>query len=292
LEALRGKVVLVDFWTYTCINCIRTLSHVTAWYDRYKDDGFVVIGVHSPEFVFERETSNVQDAIQRFGIRYPVAQDNDYATWKAFRNQYWPAEYLIDRQGNIRRVKFGEGKYAQTEQAIRTLLAETGVQPASHLTRTPDKTPRELASPESYLGGDDMASYNLVEKVGSIGVGEHTGLVLSPTLRQNTFSFGGDWSVQPEYSRSVRDSVLEYKFHGHYVYLVMHRPEQGDGNVKVFVDGQPVDARVAGADVKDGAVTVDSDRLYELVRLDNAEAFHILRLEFSPGVQVYAFTFG
>jgi cytochrome c biogenesis protein CcdA/thiol-disulfide isomerase/thioredoxin len=289
LASLRGKVVLVDFWTYTCINCIRTLPHVTAWYDRYKDDGFVVIGVHSPEFAFERETSNVQDAIKRFGIRYPVAQDNDYGTWKAFRNQYWPAEYLIDRDGNVRRVHFGEGKYDQTEQAIRELLKQTGANVSAPMTETPDQTPKELSSPETYLGGDEMQSYF---PIGRLAEGDQPGLKLASNISLNSFNFGGDWTVAPEYSQTGANAVLEYNFHARYVYLVMHKPPDNIGTVRVLVDGRAVDATNAGADVKDGAVTVDSDRLYELVHHGESDKPHILRLEFSPGVQVYAFTFG
>ena len=126
LQALRGKVVLVDFWTYSCINCVRTLPHLTAWYERYKNDGLVIVGVHTPEFAFERETQNVQNAIKQFNITYPVAQDNDYQTWKNYQNHYWPAEYLIDAKGHIRRTHFGEGGYDHMEEAIRALLKENG----------------------------------------------------------------------------------------------------------------------------------------------------------------------
>jgi thiol-disulfide isomerase/thioredoxin len=126
LQALRGKVVLVDFWTYSCINCVRTLPHLTTWYERYKNDGLVIVGVHTPEFAFERETQNVQNAIKQFGITYPVAQDNDYQTWKNYQNHYWPAEYLIDAKGHIRRTHFGEGGYDHMEEAIRALLKENG----------------------------------------------------------------------------------------------------------------------------------------------------------------------
>ncbi|HLF79681.1 MAG TPA: cytochrome c biogenesis protein DipZ [Dehalococcoidia bacterium] len=289
LEQLRGKVVLIDFWTYTCINCIRALPHATAWYNEYKDDGLVVIGVHTPEFAFERDTSNVEQAIQRFGIRYPVAQDNEYATWKAYRNQYWPAKYLIDKDGNLRRVEYGEGEYDKTEQAIRELLREAGAKLPGGLTGTPDNTPKVLSSPESYLGADRMINYY---PNASIDEGDHTDLQTDPKLSLNSFDFGGDWNVQAEYSQTVFNAVLEYNFHGEHVYLVMHKPSEGIGTIRVLVDGSPVDGVNAGADVQNGLVTVDSDRLYELVDLKGDPGRHILRLEFSPGIQLFAFTFG
>ena len=152
LQALRGKVVLVDFWTYSCINCVRTLPHLTAWYERYKNDGLVIVGVHTPEFAFERETQNVENAIKQFGITYPVAQDNDYETWKNYQNHYWPAEYLIDAQGHIRRAHFGEGGYDHMEEAIRALLKENGHTIEGDLSAVKDQTPRYDRTPETYLG--------------------------------------------------------------------------------------------------------------------------------------------
>lgn len=152
MKDLRGKVVLVDFWTYTCINCIRTLPHVTAWYDKYHNKGFTVIGVHTPEFEFEKNTGNVQDAIKRYNIHYPVAQDNNYSTWNNYNNQYWPAEYLIDANGNIRHTHFGEGEYNQTEQYIQDLLDEAGKTVTASVTQLPDQTPQGLISPETYVG--------------------------------------------------------------------------------------------------------------------------------------------
>ncbi len=156
---LKGKVVLVDFWTYTCINCIRTLPHVTAWYDKYKDQGLVVVGVHTPEFEFEKETDNVLSAIKKYNIHYPVAQDNNYATWNNYSNQYWPAEYLIDVNGQVRRTHFGEGEYEQTEQAIQELLKEAGKKVSASLVNMPDQTPNSQLSPETYVGSKRMQFY-------------------------------------------------------------------------------------------------------------------------------------
>jgi cytochrome c biogenesis protein CcdA/thiol-disulfide isomerase/thioredoxin len=290
LQKLRGKVVLVEFWTYTCINCIRALPHTIAWYEGYRDDGLVVVGVHTPEFVFERDTSNVEQAIDRFDVPFPVAQDNDYETWKAYRNLYWPAKYLIDREGTLRRVEFGEGAYDETELAIRELLRENGADLPVALTGTPDETPTEISSPESFLGADRMINYY---PSANIGEGDFTGLQIDPALSRNTFNFEGDWLVRAEYAESGGNSALEYRFHGRYVYLVMHAPAEGAGTVQVLLDGSPVSVAAAGPDVLGGAVTVDSDRLYELIDLrqhDGGE--HVLRLELSLGIRLYAFTFG
>ena len=290
LGELRGSVVLIEFWTYTCINCIRALPHSIAWYEEYEDDGLVVIGVHTPEFAFEAETGNVRQAIERFDIPFPVAQDNDYATWKAYRNLYWPAKYLIDREGRLRRVEYGEGEYDKTELAIRELLSETGADLPRALTGTPDMTPHLLSSPESFLGADRMINYY---PVANIGEGDFTALQIDPAISRNTFNFGGDWNVRAEYAETGSNAALEYNFHGAHVYLVMHKPADGSGAVMVLLDGLPVGARNAGADVHDGTVTVDGDRLYELINLrSNTGEEHILRLEFTPGIQLYAFTFG
>lgn len=276
LSELKGKVVLVDFWTYTCINCVRTLPHVTAWYDTYKDDGFAVIGMHTPEFAFEKETKNVLTAIERFKINYPVAQDNDFATWNAYSNQYWPAHYLIDATGKIRYTHFGEGKYEETEAMIRTLLAEAGKSVDRDMTVMPDETPRQQASPETYLGSRRML---YLDKIGKASQGEQT-FVLNPEVAQNRFSLGGVWNIGPESATAVSNAVLIYEYRAKDVFLVLRPGSGGAGTVKVFVDGVARDT-----------LTVDSDRLYEVVR-DSESGDYTLRLEFSPGVQGYAFTFG
>ena len=165
LQALRGKVVLVDFWTYSCINCVRSLPHLTTWYERYKNDGLVIVGVHTPEFAFEREGQNVQNAIKQFNITYPVAQDNDYHTWQNYQNHYWPAEYLIDAKGHIRRTHFGEGGYDHMEEAIRALLKENGHVVEGALSSVKDQTPRFDRTPETYLGTHRMERFSSPEKM-------------------------------------------------------------------------------------------------------------------------------
>ncbi len=274
MKDLKGKVVLVDFWTYTCINCIRTLPHVTGWYEKYKDKGFVVVGVHTPEFEFEKETANVQKAIKQFNINYPVAQDNDYATWNAYNNQYWPAEYLIDAKGNIRRTHFGEGEYDQSEQAIKDLLIEAGQKVDNSYNQVPDQTPSGSITPETYVGGnraDRQTQSN------------------SPPLHY--FSLVGKWDVQPEFAKASKGAQLLLHFSAQHVYFVIHPGKAGD-TIKVFLDDKPIGSDQAGKDVINGVVTLDTDRLYDLVNLKSQEE-HLLKLEFeNDATECFAFTFG
>lgn len=235
LAELRGKVVLVDFWTYTCINCLRTLPHVTSWYDKYAPHGFVVIGVHTPEFAFEKETANVQAAINRFHIHYPVAQDNNYATWNAYTNQYWPAEYLIDAKGNVRRTHFGEGEYDQMEMAIQTLLKEAGKTVTSKVETMPDETPRTQISPETYVGSKRLEFY----VGGSVEDGEQT-FPAAPTVPVNQFAYGGTWNITPEYAEAGKNASLTYTFYAGHVYLVMKPGSVKKGQVTVLLDGKPL----------------------------------------------------
>lgn len=289
LKDLRGKVVLVDFWTYTCINCIRTLPYVTSWYDKYHDQGFVVIGVHTPEFEFEKKTSNVEAALGQYKIHYPVAQDNDYATWSNFNNRYWPAEYLIDSNGVVRRTHFGEGEYDAMEQSIQALLAEAGKNVTSSLVTDSDQTPTGQLSPETYLGANRMQYYfpNV-----SILPGQAT-FSLNQALPVNSFSLGGEWNVTPENVITVKNSSLLYNFRANKVYLVLRPGQNKAAHVKVYLDGVLVDRVSAGSDVKDGVLTIDKDRLYNLIDLHGLAGKHILRLEFdAPGVEAFAFTFG
>lgn len=286
---LKGKVVLIDFWTYTCINCIRTLPHVTSWYEKYKDKGFIVIGVHTPEFEFEKNTDNVLNAIKQYNIHYPVPQDNNYATWNAYNNQYWPAEYLIDAKGIIRRTHFGEGEYDQSEKAIQALLKEAGQKVTSGLENMPDQTPHTQISPETYVGSKRMQYYY---QSGSVGNGKQA-FTLSNDLSENSFSLGGKWEITDENAITGQNAVLNYNFTASKVFLVLRPDTSGDGTVKVYIDGKFADSMNAGADVHNGVITVDKDRLYSIVDLKEKIENHILKLEFeSPGIQAFAFTFG
>ena len=290
LKSLKGKVVLVDFWTYTCINCIRTLPHVESWYQKYKDKGFVVIGVHTPEFQFERNTKNVEAAIKMYGITYPVAQDNDYSTWNNYNNEYWPAEYLIDANGKIRRSHFGEGEYDEMEMAIRELLGENGQSLNESMSDLPDQTPEGRQSPETYLGASRMEYYY---PSGSLRTG-YQHFHFPGEIRLNSFSLAGSWDIHNEEAVAGDNAKLEYRFYANKVFLVLRPGKAGSmAKVKVLLDGKIINMADAGSDVSNGKVTIDSDRLYNLVDLRGKRGDHILQLQFEdPGIEAYAFTFG
>ncbi len=287
IKSLRGKVVIVDFWTYTCINCIRTLPYTKAWYAKYKDKGLVIVGVHTPEFEFEKNADNVGKAIKDFGITYPVMQDNDYATWNAYTNQYWPAEYFIDKNGKIRFTHFGEGNYNESEGYIQTLLAETGVTDQPKI----DNAEYHVYSqtPETYVGYNRMAGLVSAENVQPDKTTSYTAPASVPS---NTFALGGAWNVGAERTMPSAGATLIYHFSAKNAYLVMRPHTAGvSGKLKVTLDGTDVSGS-AGVDVKDGIVTVDTDRLYTLITLSQP-GDHILKLEFLDGnLELYAFTFG
>lgn len=285
MAGLRGKVVLIDFWTYTCINCIRTLPYITSWHEKYKDDGLVVIGVHTPEFEFEKDTQNVIDAMEKYGIDYAVPQDNDFKTWRAYKNRYWPAKYLIDKNGYVRYTHFGEGKYEQTEKAIQILLEETGTQIDEELVEDKSSFNRNL-TPETYLGSLRMQLYY---PNGRVRNGERE-LEIATQIPVNSFSLGGTWEITNESSNSVENSILELNFRAKDVFLVMRSSDGSPKTVKVLIDGKNPGS-LSGADVIDGEITVDEDRLYELLKLPEVEN-RKLRLELDPGIEAFAFTFG
>ncbi|MDD5155384.1 MAG: cytochrome c biogenesis protein DipZ [Candidatus Omnitrophica bacterium] len=288
MRQLRGKVVLVDFWTYTCINCIRTLPHVTAWYEKYKNNNLIVIGVHTPEFAFEKNTKNVEAAIRQFKINYPVAQDNDYRTWRAFDNSYWPADYLIDAKGRIRSVHFGEGNYEETERNIRALLEESGSPVAAAVSSLKDRTPRYRLTPETYLGMARMERFASPERVS----GGTQAFTLPLFIPPNYFAYQGAWNLSEESAEAEKGSALEINFLADKVFLVISPHAKGD-KVRVLLDGKPVDDSRAGTDVKNNVVTLDEQRLYGLIDLRGIIQSHLLRLEFEDGgISVYAFTFG
>jgi cytochrome c biogenesis protein CcdA/thiol-disulfide isomerase/thioredoxin len=285
---LRGKVVLIDFWTYTCINCLRTLPYVEAWYRKYRRDGLVVVGVHTPEFPFEKEAGNVEKAIASNGLTYPVVQDNDYGTWNAYRNQYWPAKYLIDAQGRVRFAHFGEGEYGTIERAIRSLLAERGDRRLGGETKVRAEKPSSaLTTPESYLG--EARSERVVNGPLLPGVHEYT-LSRGAQLPADHLGYGGRWRISPESATAVRSARLELEFGARRVFLVLGSP-QGPRRLHVSLDGRPIPDRLAGADVRGGVATIDAQRLYRLVDLPRVER-HTLTLRFASGISGYAFTFG
>jgi cytochrome c biogenesis protein CcdA/thiol-disulfide isomerase/thioredoxin len=252
---LRGKVVLVDFWTYTCINCIRTLPYLEALDRRYRKDGLVIVGVHTPEFPFERDAGNVRRAIAQSGIRYPVAQDNEYATWNAYGNQYWPAEYFVDARGRVRYTHFGEGAYREKERVVRELLAEAGRSARGPMTRVHGQSATEYATPETYLGTDRTP--------------HPPGYLV----------FDGTWHRSGDAAQAVADARLRLAFRARRVFLVLGSRDRPRA-LRVFLDGRPY-----------RRVEVHEQRLYTLVDLARAGE-HELELRAEPGIKGYAFTFG
>jgi len=286
LRSLRGRVVLVDFWTYTCINCLRTLPYLTAWDRTYRRDGLTIVGVHSPEFPFEKDAGNVEEAIERNGIHYPVVQDNDLATWTAYHNQFWPAEYFIDARGRIRYTHFGEGEYGKKEQIIRRLLAEAGRPVARRESGAHGLAPSPtVTTPETYLGAARAERFvNPVLSPGPHDFGD------PPRPAVNEFAYRGRWRITLESATAGAGAALDLHFGARRVYLVLGSSGR-TRRMRVLLDGRPIPANVAGSDVHGGIVDVTAQRLYNLVDLPRSGS-HLLQLEPEAGVSGYAFTFG
>jgi cytochrome c biogenesis protein CcdA/thiol-disulfide isomerase/thioredoxin len=298
-QALKGKVVLVDFWTYSCINCLRSLPYVKAWAEKYRDQGLVVIGVHAPEFAFERDVGNVTKAMKDLGINYPVAIDNDFKVWRAFNNQYWPAHYFADAQGRIRYHHFGEGEYAESERVIQQLLREAGAAKvadglinasAEGVQLAPDMN--EVQSPETYVGYQ-RAEHFVPET--SLVPDKVSAYSAPSQLALNDWSLDGQWNVGSERATaSAPASRIVYRFHARDLHLVLGPGADGKPvRFKVLIDGKaPGDAH--GTDVApDGSGSVTEQRLYQLVRQTGGVTDRTFSIEFlDPGVSAYAFTFG
>jgi thiol-disulfide isomerase/thioredoxin len=301
-EQLKGKVVLVDFWTYSCINCLRSLPYTKAWAEKYRDQGLVVIGVHAPEFAFERDINNVRKAVKDQGITFPVAVDNNYTIWRAFNNQYWPAHYFIDAKGQIRHHHFGEGEYARSEQVIQQLLEEAGrknvansvvsAEDAQGIQQQSDMG--QVGSPETYLGYERTENFASPERQDANAARQYTAPA-KPALNQ--WGLAGNWLSQADQvTLNQGTGSIVYRFHARDLHLVL-----GPGK-----DGKPVRFRVTidgaapgqnhGSDVAaDGTGNIDNQRLYQLVRQSGSGAVgdHTFSIEFlDSGVQAYAFTFG
>lgn len=326
MQLLKGKVVLIDFWTYSCINCIRTLPYLQSWYEKYKDKGFVIIGVHSPEFAFEKVQSNVEKAIKDFGLTYPVVMDNDFGTWEAYKNHYWPAHYLVDAEGVIRRHHFGEGDYENMERAIQALLTERGLQVEMTLTKEEPRLKADLdISPETYLGYKRMNPRQFVSPE-SVGYDQFRTYSLASSLNAAQFDFFGEWKISGEYAQAKKGAKLRYHFIGKEVNLVMadgDSPQRADGISNKTATGSGIctdeycmqgsgqragDPSVVGKrvkitirdtsgrnispDVKEGMVYVVDDKLYTLAKfVEGSEG--TVEIEFlDDAVQVHAFTFG
>jgi thiol-disulfide isomerase/thioredoxin len=298
-ESLRGKVVLVDFWTYTCVNWRRTLPYVRTWAEKYKGRGLVVIGVHTPEFAFEKDVDNVRWAVKDMKIDYPVATDPAYAVWRAFNNEYWPALYFIDAQGRIRHHQFGEGDYDQSERTIQQLLSENGTGGISQELVSVDPQGAEVAadwgalkSPESYVGHD--LAQNFASPGGAL-VGKPHAYAAPARLKVNHWALSGDWTAGREAARlNSANGRIVYRFHARDLNLVMGPAARGTPvRFRVLIDGQPPGA-AHGADVDEqGNGTVTEQRLYQLIRQPKPVADRQFEIEFlDPGVEAFDFTFG
>jgi cytochrome c biogenesis protein CcdA/thiol-disulfide isomerase/thioredoxin len=299
-EALRGKVVMVDFWTYSCINCLRALPFVESWYEKYKDHGLVVIGVHAPEFAFEKDPNNVRRAVADLKVTYPVALDNDYAIWQAFNNQYWPAHYFIDATGRIRGHHFGEGNYDESEQTLRKLLTDAGqtdLPPpgmgsakAVGVQAPPDEAHDQ--SPETYVG------YRRAENFASPGgfSQDQPHRYSAPAaLKLNQWALNGSWNVDPE--KAVLSAVpgkIEFRFYARDLHLVLGPGSDGKPvRFRVLLDGAAPAANHGADTDSSGAGAIDRQRLYQLIRQTGDVREHVFSIEFlDPGVQAYSFTFG
>jgi cytochrome c biogenesis protein CcdA/thiol-disulfide isomerase/thioredoxin len=296
--ALRGKVVLVDFWTYSCINCLRALPYVKTWYARYRDQGLVVIGVHAPEFAFEKNEANVTRAVHDLGITYPVALDNDYAIWSAFNNQYWPAHYFIDAQGRIRGHHFGEGDYAASEQLLRQLLTEAGAQHlsaaaephGSGVEAAPDMA--DVGSPETYVGYERAA--NFASPGGELH-DQARNYSVPGALQLNQWGLKGAWRVEGERAVAAKPgAAIVFRFRARDLHLVLGPADGGQAvRFRVSIDGH-APGNDHGSDVQpDGSGSVQEQRLYQLLRQNQTQAEHTFAIEFlDAGVQAYSFTFG
>ncbi len=299
LASLRGKVVLIDFWTYSCINCLRTLPYIKAWNEKYKDSGLVIIGVHTPEFPFEKDESNVRKAVRDLGITYPVAMDNDYRIWRSFNNEYWPAHYFIDATGKLRFHHFGEGGYDESENWIRTLLEEANHKPlpgspaqvaASGAEAASDSG--DVQSPETYIG------YHRAENFASPGgfnQNEAQVYEAPPNLKLNEWALAGKWQDERQIATSLAaSSAIVFRFHARDLHLVLGPSKAGKPiRFRVTIDGKAPGADHGVDTDADGYGTVTEDRLYQLVRQHGAIQDRTFRIEFlAPGVQAYSFTFG
>jgi cytochrome c biogenesis protein CcdA/thiol-disulfide isomerase/thioredoxin len=297
-ETLKGKVVVIDFWTYSCINCLRSIPYVRAWAKKYKDHGLVVIGVHTPEFAFERNVGNVRSAVSSLKIGYPVAVDNEYKIWRAFDNEYWPAHYFIDAQGHTRYHHFGEGKYDESERVIQRLLAEagngnvpSGVVDVSASGAEAAPSANDDQSPETYLG------YNRADNFVSPGgiVEDESHVYAAATPRLNQWSLSGDWTITGESAAlNDKDGSITYRFHARDLHLVLGPAADGKPiRFRVIIDGKAPGADHGTDTDADGNGVVDGQRLYQLVRQSSTITDRTFEIEFlDPGVHAYAFTFG
>lgn len=282
MEALRGKVVIIDFWTYSCVNCIRTIPYLKSWYDEYRDTGLVIIGVHTPEFEFEKNPDNVERAMRDLGIDWPVVQDNGYLQWRAYSNRYWPAHYFIDADGTVRYFHFGEGEYDTSEKVIRLLLKEAGERIRGGISNP--KRIYDARTPEIYLGYGRSEGF-----VSEPGPARDAPADYRPAEEPENaeWSLTGKWTIFREYVIPELSGTLEIGFDARNVFLVVE-PEEPGGRIAVSLDGRRAPNT---ADVGGGLLLPEASRLYQLVGLEESGE-HVLRLEVEGRLRLFAFTFG
>ncbi len=287
LSDLKGKVVLIDFWTYSCINCVRTLPYLVDWYNKYNHKGLVIIGVHTPEFEFEKDVNNVKNAVKTYGIKYPVALDNNFVTWQNFENRYWPAHYLIDKNGNVVYQHFGEGGYDITENNIRYLL---GMNATSAKSLVPvQENINRLETPETYLGYARAGNYSQHEKMVRNHANEYT---FPGTLAQNEWALEGRWIVNTDRIIALQaNAALKIHFNARKVFVVMGNTTNSPIDVKVLLNGSVLQNE-KGKDVSGSSIKVDKHALYEVMVLDHVSSGVLELIASAPGLEVYTFTFG
>ena len=293
MQQLKGKVVLVDFWTYSCINCQRTFPYLKDWYSKYKDDQFVIMGLHAPEFAFEKKLENVQKAVTEFGLQYPIGLDNDFSTWNNFENNSWPAKYLVDKDGKIRYTHFGEGDYAETEKAIQDLIKENGITP-----KNSDITQAELVglvgnnsqiTPETYLGWSRSANFANKSEIEFNQTKKYTA---KNDLTQNQWTVDGDWIINNENIVSSGDnSKLILNFGAKEVFIVAG-DDQGQGELSLKLNGEILDQNSSGQNVNQSKVVINGDKLYKLIKLPQNTQNQTLEITTSKGTRLNVFTFG
>ena len=298
LSSLIGnKVILLDFWTYSCINCVRTIPYLNAWYQKYKDQGLVIVGIHTPEFDFEKNITNVQNAVKQYGIQYPVILDSNQGTWNAYNNLYWPHEYLIDLAGYIVHDHIGEGSYDETESEIQSLLTQRatilGASPSAIATSTvnvPSQNLNEIDSPETYFGA---ARNSLLANGTYFSNGNQTLTIPTTTLQGNALYLGGTWDFEDQYATNLNAGAeIKYEYSAKNVYIVAAGASSGT-TVEVLQDGKPITAADAGSDVTNGKMVISGNKLYNIVKNSDGGGEHVLELIVdSPGLQAFTFTFG
>jgi thiol-disulfide isomerase/thioredoxin len=297
-SSLRGHVVLIDIWTYTCINWLRTLPYIRAWADRYKNQGLIVIGVHTPEFPFEKDVDNIRRAAAAMRVTYPIAIDSDYGVWRALNNQYWPALYIVDAQGRIRYHHFGEGEYEMSERVIQQLLLESGAGRSQGITPVDARGIEVAADWDNLMSGENYVNYERTENFASPGgaAPDKSQVYAVPAaLALNHWALVGDWTMgKVVLALNKPKGRIAYRFHARDLHLVMGPPTKGSSlRFRVFIDGHPPGA-AHGADVDaDGNGTLNEQRTYQLIRQPPPISDRTFEIEFlDPGAQAFAFTFG